>query len=276
MPGTVVGLRGQGRRGQGRAVATGMIDQQSDRAVYLQIADALRERVRAGTYRAGAKLPSETELLEEFGVTRQTVRRGLAVLQQEGLTEASRGRGVFVRELPPVLAVRNSRFSRAARRAGKGALAAEAEALGVEWRSEELGVGVVDLPPAIAAVLGEPRAVVKHRRMWVGGVPTQLADSYVPVSIDAGIGWSEGATAPGGIYGLLDLHGHEISRFREELTVRQASPEEAVALELSPAAPVVILTRHAIDQTGRVCEFFDSVAAGDKHRYVYEFDAPQD
>lgn len=253
------------------------IDQHSDRAVYQQIADVLRERIRTGTYAPGSKLPSETELLTEFDVTRQTVRRGLAVLQQEGLTEASRGKGVFVREIPPVIAVRNSRFSRAARREGKGALAAEADALGLEWRSEEIGsVETVTLPPAVAAVLGEDRAVVKRRRMWVGGAPTQLADSYVPETVDQVIGWSGGATAPGGIYGLLEQHGHEIVRFREELTVRHASPEEAVALELAPASPVVILTRHAIDQHGRVVEFFDSVAAGDKHRYVYEFDAPLD
>lgn len=252
------------------------IDQHSDRPIYQQIADVLRERIRVGTYAAGAKLPSETELLDEFGVTRQTVRRGLAVLQQEGLTEASRGKGVFVRETPPVLTVRSSRFSRAARRAGKGALAAEAEALGLEWRSEELRVAVVDLPPAVAESLGEARGAVKQRRMWVGGMPTQLADSYIPESIDAVIGWSQGATAPGGIYGLLEQHGHQITRFREELAVRQASPEEAVALELPAAAPVVVLTRQAIDLDDRVCEYFDSVAAGDKHRYVYEFDAPPD
>jgi len=38
----------------------------------------------------------------------------------------------------------------------------------------------------------------------------------------------------------------------------------------------VILVRHAIDQDGRVCEYFDSVAVGDRHRYVYEFEAPED
>lgn len=252
------------------------IDHHSDRPLYAQIADALRERIRSGTYTAGTKLPSETELLEEFEVTRPTVRRGLSVLQQEGLTEASRGRGVFVREIPPVIAVRNSRFSRAARRAGKGALAAEAEALGYTWRTEDLNMAVVDVPPAIAQVLGEDRAAMKQRRMWVGETPTQLADSYIPASIDAVIGWSGGATAPGGIYGLLEQHGHQIVRFREELAVRHASPEESIALDLPSAAPVVILTRHAIDQDGRVCEYFDSVCAGDKHRYVYEFEAPED
>lgn len=252
------------------------INHRSDRPVYQQIADELRTRIRGGTYPPGSKLPSETELVEEFGVTRITVRRGLAVLQQEGLIETVRGKGVFVPHPPPVLTLRNSRFSRAARRAGKGALAAEAEALGLTWRSEELEFATVELPPALVSILGEDRAVVKRRRMWVEDVPTQLADSYLPLSVDKAIGWSNGAQAPGGIYGLLEEHGHAIRRFREELTARQASPEEAVALQLPPASPVVLLVRHAIDGAGRVVEYFTSVAAADKHSYVYEFDAPDD
>ncbi|MBA3905718.1 MAG: GntR family transcriptional regulator [Pseudonocardiales bacterium] len=251
------------------------INHQSDRPAYQQIADVLRERIRDGVYAAGSKVPSETELLTEFEVTRQTVRRGLAVLSQEGLTEASRGRGVYVRQAPPVLTMRAARFSRAARHAGKGALAAEAEALGLEWRSEDLGTEIVDATPDVRRALGEDRAAVKRRRMWVGGVPTQLADSYLPASVDEQIGWTAGAQAPGGVYGLLEQHGHEIRRFREELVARQATPEESVALEIPAAAPVVVLVRHAIDQTGRVVEFFDSVASADKHRYVYEFDAPE-
>jgi GntR family transcriptional regulator len=245
----MVGPNGLGKESEPRIMP---IDQQSDRPVYQQIADALRERVRQGVYPPGSKLPSETELVGEFDVTRVTVRRGLAVLEQEGLTESVRGKGVFVTQSPPVLALRTSRFSRAARRAGRGALAAEAE------------------------LLGEGQAAVKRRRMWVNDVPTQLADSYLPLSIDNAIGWSAGAQAPGGVYGLLEEHGYRIVRFREELTARRASPEESVALQVPPASPVVLVVRHAIGETGRVLEYFESVAAADKHRYVYEFDAPDD
>jgi GntR family transcriptional regulator len=172
--------------------------------------------------------------------------------------------------------MRTSRFSRAARRAGKGALAAEAEALGLSWRSELLEECTLDLPLEVAEVLGEPRGAVKRRRMWVADVPTQLADSYLPESIDQVIGWSKGQQAPGGVYGLLDNMGHTIMRFREELAARTAAPEEAVALHIQPGAPVVAVVRHAMDQTGRVVEYFDSVAVADRHRYVYEFDAPDD
>lgn len=252
------------------------IDDRSDRPVFQQIADELRQRITSGAYPPGSKLPSESELVAEFGVTRLTVRRGLAVLVNEGLTEPRRGRGVYVREQPAVLTVRNTRFRRSDRAAGKGALAAEAEAAGLSWSSEELELSVADAPVPIAEILGEGRACIKRRRMIVDGVPTQLADSYIPESIDAKIGYSRGASAPGGIYGLLEQNGHRIVRYREELRVRSATPEESVALELPLAAPVVLLVRHAIDQDGRVVEYFDSVAAGDKHRYVYEWDAPAD
>ncbi|MGQ0837078.1 GntR family transcriptional regulator [Actinokineospora sp.] len=253
-----------------------LVDPRSDRPVYHQIADELRRRIVEGVYVSGAQLPSETDLLGEFDFSRLTVRRALAVLQQEGLTEARRGRGVFVRNAPPVVRLGNSRFSRAARAAGKGALAAEAERLGLTWSQQDLGLEAVPSPPAVALALGQAEAAVKRRLMLIDGEPTQLADSYVPLDVAEDIGFLRGDTAPGGLYGLLDQHGHTVTRFREELAVRSATPEEAVALHLPLAAPVVLLVRLAFNQEDRVVEYFDSVAAGDRHRYVYEFDAPRE
>ncbi|MGH3789796.1 MAG: GntR family transcriptional regulator [Pseudonocardiaceae bacterium] len=252
------------------------VDHRNDRPIYAQIADELRSRIKSGEYGPGAKLPSEAELAGAHGVTRVTVRRALAVLAAEGRTESIKGRGVFVREVPPVMRMGNNRFSREARRRGLGAFAAEAERLGLASGQEDLEIVTVDSPLEVAEVLGEPRSVVKRRRMILAGVPTQLADSYVPLSIADKIGYGRGATAPGGTYGLLELHGHEITKFREQISIRSADPEEAIALELPLAAPVAVLVRIAYDQAGRAVEYFDSVAAGDKHIYVYEFDAPKD
>jgi GntR family transcriptional regulator len=163
------------------------VDPRSDRPVYQQIADVLRERIVGGQYPPGSKLPSETELIEEYDVSRLTVRRALAVLMVEGRTESKRGVGVYVREAQPVLRMGNSRFSRADRAAGKGALAAEAERLGLDWDQEVLELTIVDAPPAVREVLGEARVVVKRRRMIVAGKPTQLAASYLPESVATAI-----------------------------------------------------------------------------------------
>ncbi|MBF8193404.1 GntR family transcriptional regulator [Nonomuraea sp. K274] len=62
--------------------------------VYMQVADRLRERIASGVYAPGEVLPSEAALCREFGIARNTVRRGLAILEEEGLivTVPSKGR----------------------------------------------------------------------------------------------------------------------------------------------------------------------------------------
>jgi len=73
------------------------IDRQLDRPAFLQIADALRERIDSGSFSPEDKLPSETQLMLHFDVARMTVRQALGVLAAEGLVEAKQGKGVFVR-----------------------------------------------------------------------------------------------------------------------------------------------------------------------------------
>lgn len=57
-----------------------------------EIADILRERIRAGELKAGDRLPTQAELADEFGVERGTVRQALRALQEDGLlTNVSKG-----------------------------------------------------------------------------------------------------------------------------------------------------------------------------------------
>lgn len=64
--------------------------------VYTQVADRLREQIVTGELPPGGVLPSEAQLCTRFGVARNTVRRGLALLEDEGLitTIPSKGRVV--------------------------------------------------------------------------------------------------------------------------------------------------------------------------------------
>ncbi|MGD9530040.1 MAG: GntR family transcriptional regulator [Pseudonocardia sp.] len=58
-----------------------------------QIADQLRERIRAGELAPGEMVPSEYTLVEQHGVARGTVRAALAALVDEGLIEVVPGQG---------------------------------------------------------------------------------------------------------------------------------------------------------------------------------------
>jgi DNA-binding GntR family transcriptional regulator len=64
--------------------------------VYVRIASALRERISVGKLPPGP-FPSEAKLCDEFKVTRNTLRRALHILHEEGLIEALPGRGRVIR-----------------------------------------------------------------------------------------------------------------------------------------------------------------------------------
>ncbi|MER6014817.1 GntR family transcriptional regulator [Streptomyces bluensis] len=67
-----------------------------------EIADVLRDRIRAGDLKAGDRLPTQAELAEEFGVERGTVRQALRVLQNDGLlSNVSKGSPPRVAEPAP-------------------------------------------------------------------------------------------------------------------------------------------------------------------------------
>jgi len=65
--------------------------------IYARILDTLRQRIAEGVYRVGESLPTEAELVLEFGVSRQTVRSALQNLVAEGIVERTAGRGTFLK-----------------------------------------------------------------------------------------------------------------------------------------------------------------------------------
>lgn len=72
------------------------IDRDSDVPPYQQIANRLREQIRAGELAPRSRLPSIERLVQEEGVARLTARKALAVLVDEGYARRVSGLGTFV------------------------------------------------------------------------------------------------------------------------------------------------------------------------------------
>ncbi|WP_394171743.1 GntR family transcriptional regulator [Guptibacillus hwajinpoensis] len=66
-------------------------------ALYLQIKNILIDRIQNGSWRANELIPTEQELIKEFGVSRTTIRQAITVLVQNGLLEKKQGRGTVVK-----------------------------------------------------------------------------------------------------------------------------------------------------------------------------------
>lgn len=69
--------------------------------IHEQISEALRARIRSGELPVGSRLPTESALMEEFGVARGTVRRALRTLNEQGIVQTLRGKGTYVRSGRP-------------------------------------------------------------------------------------------------------------------------------------------------------------------------------
>ena len=60
------------------------------------MAAILRERIRSGDLPPGARVPSISYLMQEYGISRDTVRKAMDVLREEGLAITVQGKGSYV------------------------------------------------------------------------------------------------------------------------------------------------------------------------------------
>ncbi len=81
-------------------MAAGRLDPYSDTPLYEQLAAILREMISSGRLKHLDPLPSESALSQEYDVSRDTVRKAIGVLADEGLAFTVRRRGTFVGPRP--------------------------------------------------------------------------------------------------------------------------------------------------------------------------------
>ncbi|MEV4443174.1 GntR family transcriptional regulator [Streptomyces sp. NPDC049577] len=252
------------------------VSRDSGKPRYLQIADDLAQQIRVGVLKPGAQVPSESEVMERYGVSQGTVRKAIAELRTSGLVETHHGRGSYVKELLPVRRKSSDRFRRSHRRDGKAAYLVEAEQAGHEPNVQVLYVGPEQAPADIARHMGlapGEKVLARRRRYFSDGTPTEEATSYLPWSVASAIPdlFSENPGS-GGIYARLEEHGHILAEYVETVRARLATKQEAAALRLSPGAPVIHLLRAAVTSEDQVVEVCDTIMAAD--RFVLDYRIP--
>jgi GntR family transcriptional regulator len=77
-----------------------MIDREGPVPPYRQVAAILRQRITSGQIPPGRAIPSIVQMEAEFEVARDTLRKAVQILKEEGLVETVRGMGVYVRQPP--------------------------------------------------------------------------------------------------------------------------------------------------------------------------------
>lgn len=222
---------------------------------YAQVMTAIQERIESGEYPAGEMLPSETQLVREFGVGRTTVVRALQTLAMQGWIEREHGRGSFVKGRPAATT----------ERARPGlAVAEQGETVETVTRVQR-----VSAPGFVARLMGvEERTpvVVRQRIARYEGQPSALEMLWFPLEIAVGTDLDKPVPLPRGVRQHLQAVRHlRFDHVEERISARLPTREEAELLGIARSKPVLGVLATAHDASGAVLLVMSVCLPGDLH-----------
>ncbi len=211
---------------------------------YVRVAEALRDRLITSSQGSPFQLPSETKLAEKFNVSRETLRRGLALLREEGLVYSMTGRGTFVSHGSKPVGVRITQPIREPYVAGRPS------------KPTVLSQGFVSAPRQVAQALGVPASSTVYLfeiLRTIKGRPFRLCRVYLPEDVARKLDLemplrltvSEKLESEGGL---------RLIRAHQDIVADRIPKDAARILKLPPGTPVLRFRRTYYQDMGRAVE----------------------
>lgn len=244
-----------------------MVDQRTQFA-YVEVLDHLRERIAELNDGKSGRLPTESELTQQFNVSRHTARRAYADLVTEGLVERTRGRGSFPvpagrflmsvgsvndllaqpedRELHMSIPLTTVRDVTAATKLGLPSDDTVFLAYRLVYQDRAFGLTRIHLPPHVAHVLADVEFV--HEK---GGVGTEPVISILNRKLP-----------------------HRVAMAKQLITAVAAPPDVAAAIECEPGQPLLKMEYLYFDTDARPIQL--TVNFYDPELYEYRAQLPSD
>jgi GntR family transcriptional regulator len=233
------------------------LDPQSAAPLHAQLAAALREQLRAGTWAPGALLPSERHLVEHYRISRATVRHALDALERDGLVRRVPGRGTIVRpaafEQP--LHAPYSFFAQLAQ-------------LGLRLEDQPIQQHEVSASEAQARALGiAPGSELIHiqRVRSLEGVPFTLDNCYLIARLCPELRHTQ---LSGSLYQWLsEARDLPVVHCTDTLTATVADRAMAAVLDVMPGAPLMRIERIAYTRGDLPLHLAVNNVRGDRCRF---------
>ena len=215
--------------------------QLATRPIYLQLRDALADRIASGQWKPGAAIPNEGDLAREFGVSAGTMRKALSLLENEHLITRRQGRGTYVNDP-----------------AAEGLVDRFCNVRGAEGKPIVGRVEVSEVSEAVANATERERLQLSNKNsVWRIRRVRYEADSafmYEDVSLPVEL-FPELSDSSSRIVVLAPRYGLLLGKAEERLSVGTATEPAATALCLAPRSPVMVLDRVVRTIDGRPVEW---------------------
>ncbi len=235
------------------------IEKTNSTPLYLQLKNKIKKEIRTGILKPGDKIPSETQMQKEYGMSRVTVRNAMAELEVEGYIIKVQGKGSFVAQSDMLrLPIGVTSFTEDARMQG------------VDFRSKVLEAG---LKTAVSKMdreffrLREGDAVMCVKRIrYANGVPLTIEENH----LSAGLQGLEHEDLTQSLYDILINKYHMIpsNKGRRSVKIIFATEEIAEQLELSIGTPVIESEMCVYDMNGEPIHTVKDIVRGDNDRFL--------
>ncbi|MER6169865.1 GntR family transcriptional regulator [Streptosporangium sp. NPDC001681] len=225
---------------------------------YAQLVQALQRRIESGDYPPGALLPSENQLINEFGVSRPTVAAALRVLREQGWIDSQQGKGRFVRGRPAMTSMEQPR-------PGQAYLIAPESAS----QGEVIEAAALPAPNRVVSLLGltpKSKAFLRRRLVSRDGEPTEMVSLWVPVELSEGTDLTSAEPLSQGLREHFQSRkGVRFDHVVEQITARMPTTDEAKRLGMPKNTPMLAVYGAVRDATGAALAVVEVLLPADRH-----------
>ncbi|MBW7983962.1 GntR family transcriptional regulator [Enterobacillus tribolii] len=226
--------------------------------LYLRFNESVREAIEQGLVRPGDFLPSERAFTDALGISRITVRKALACLEQDNIIDRGRGFGTQIKpSLQPPLA-----YSLANIKGFSSEASMQGRVPGSVWLKREK----VTVPDDIAELMGLPagsQVYLLERIRTIDQTPVSFAISYIaenviddPQDIDVSL------------YDYLHKRQVQFGKLSSHISATLADAELRSKLLLKDPCAILVIRQTLMDNAQNPLEHSISYCRGDMYEYT--------
>jgi GntR family transcriptional regulator len=212
------------------------------RPIYLQVCDALTERIAKGEWKPGQAIPNEIELARSLGISSGTVRKALELMETNRMLTRRQGRGTFVTD--PAANGLADRF------------------YGIRGPEGGIRTGTVEVAEIARSVASEDERarlrLDKDDLVWrIRRIRRDRERAFMceQIALPARLFPQVAADTSTRIVALAHRSGLMLGAARERILLAAVSPETAETLALAPGTPVLVLDRLVHTTDGQPVEW---------------------
>jgi GntR family transcriptional regulator len=241
--------------------------------LYRRIADQLRDAISNGRLSPGSRLRTEAELMADHGVSRDTIRKAIRELVEQGLVETRGRQGTFVRQRQ-MLIYRAAVAEQADRPLTGEARDAFFDEVLAQGRKPGQNFSMV-IEPATPDVATRLRidegdlVVARAAKRLVNDRPWSNQISYYAMDISQAAGLTTPRDIPEGTVRAMAKAGHVETGTVDEVSARMPTPEEARELDIDAGVPVLLYYRTTYSDQ-RPLRLTRTLFPADRNTIVYE------